>query len=232
LAANIVSSEAYFEIVKSTFKAHGNPATAEGQIAYMRSQFDYYGLKSQEWLALARNIMSRHGVYEGEQLKDFVRICFSDEHRELHYFALEMLQRQVKRQPPEFIGFLEELVCTKSWWDSVDWINKLVGIHFRLYPDLIIPWTEKWVTSGNIWLQRICLIFQLTYREQTDFGLMKAYILRLAHSKEFFIQKGAGWALRQYSKYNANSVLEFVINNQQLAPLTKREALKWLNKQQ
>ncbi len=87
------------------------------------------------------------------------------------------------------------------------------------------------MASGNIWLQRICLIFQLTYKEETDFALMKEYILRLAASKEFFIQKGAGWALRQHSKYDPEGVVEFVQNYPQLAPLTRREALKWLNNQ-
>ncbi len=56
---------------------------------------------------------------------------------------------------------------------------------------------------------------------------MFGYIRRLAHSKEFFIQKGAGWALRQYSKTNPEAVAHFV-ETTQLAPLTKREALRLL----
>ena len=36
------------------------------------------------------------------------------------------------------------------------------------FPHLTVPITEKWMASGNIWLQRICLIFQLTYKDKTD----------------------------------------------------------------
>ena len=36
-----------------------------------------------------------------------------------------------------------------------------------------------------------------------------------------------GWALREYSKTDATTVIEFV-KQQQLPALTKREALKWL----
>jgi 3-methyladenine DNA glycosylase AlkD len=75
-------------------------------------------------------------------------------------------------------------------------------------------------------LQRVCLIFQLTYRDKTDFGLMKKYILQLAGSKEFFLQKGAGWALRQHSRTDPVGVTDFVQENLQLAPLTKREAMR------
>lgn len=44
-------------------------------------------------------------------------------------------------------------------------------------------------------------------------------------SKEFFIQKAIGWALREYSKTNPAWVKSFV-ESQDLAPLSKREALK------
>jgi 3-methyladenine DNA glycosylase AlkD len=48
-------------------------------------------------------------------------------------------------------------------------------------------------------------------------------------SKEFFINKAIGWALREYSKTNAEWVINFT-ENTQLANLSKREALKWLNR--
>ena len=60
---------------------------------------------------------------------------------------------------------------------------------------------------------------------------MKKMILRRADSKEFFIQKAAGWALRQYSKFNPDAVIAFVDENRdRLAPLTKREALRLLDR--
>lgn len=145
----------------------------------------------------------------------------------MQYFALELIQKSLKKQDPDFIYFLEELICTRSWWDTVDWINKLVGLHFRKYPELIQPVTEKWMSSGNIWLQRVCLIFQLLYKDKTDTALLFDYILRLKDSKEFFIQKAAGWALRQYARTNPAAVRVFVAQHP-LAPLTKREALKHL----
>ena len=54
------------------------------------------------------------------------------------------------------------------------------------------------------------------------------YILRQAHSNEFFVQKAIGWILREYAKTNASSVQLFVAQNQ-LKPLSKREALKHLS---
>lgn len=224
-----MSPSAYFKIVRDTFRESGNPEVARMQMWYMRHQFDYFGLKMPQWMPLTKAIHKEHGLPEGEDLKALARLCFEDDHREMQYFALETVQKKLKEQAPEFIDFLEELILTKSWWDTVDWIAKLAGMHFRHFPELISPVTERWMDSGNIWLQRVCLIFQLTYKEKTDAALMFGYIRRLSDSKEFFIRKGAGWALRQYSKTAPGAVKEFVATNR-LAPLTKREALKWLKK--
>ncbi|MDX1909923.1 MAG: DNA alkylation repair protein [Saprospiraceae bacterium] len=219
------SPEAYYQLVRNTFRTHGNPAVAQGQMAYMRHQFEFFGLKMPVWTPLTKTIHAEQGIPQGEDLKMLVRLCFADEHREMHYFALETFQKTLKKQRAEAIDFLEELILTRSWWDTVDWINKLVGIHFRRYPALIQPTVERWMASGNIWLQRVCLIFQLTYKDKTDAALLFDLIRRVSDSKEFFLQKGAGWALRQFAKTNPTAVLEFVHNNQ-LAPLTRREALK------
>ena len=219
----------YYTLVREQFRAKGDPDVAQGQMWYMRHQFEYFGLKMPQWMAITKAFHKAHGFPDGEDLKILVRRCFEDDHREMHYFALETLQKTLKTQPAECIEFLEELILTRSWWDTVDWINKLVGLHFQRFPELIQPVTEQWMSSGNIWLQRVCLIFQLFYKEKTDTALLFAYVLRIADSKEFFLQKGAGWALRQYSKTNPAAVREFV-ESHRLAPLTRREAMRLILK--
>jgi 3-methyladenine DNA glycosylase AlkD len=218
----------YFKLVKSTFQAKGDAAVAQGQIAYMRNQFDFYGLKSPIWMELTKEIYKKNGIPSGEDLKTLVRYCFDDEHRELQYFAIETVQKVVKKESADFIDFLEELIIKKSWWDSVDWLAKLVGFHFKKYPEQIIPITERWMQSGNFWLQRVSIIFQLFYKEKTNEELMFEYIKRMRGSKEFFIQKACGWALRQHTRTNPEAVLQFVETTSGLAPLTKREALRLL----
>ena len=68
-------------------------------------------------------------------------------------------------------------------------------------------------------------MFQKSYKKDTDTELLSKYILNCNKSKEFFIQKAIGWSLREYAKTNPSWVKEFV-NNNTLAPLSKREALK------
>jgi 3-methyladenine DNA glycosylase AlkD len=46
-----------------------------------------------------------------------------------------------------------------------------------------------------------------------------------ADSKEFFIQKAMGWALREYAYVDAKAVKQFITANQ-LPKLTIREGMK------
>lgn len=219
----------YLQKVITFFQKNGNPEIAEGQMNYMRNQFEFYGVKAPLWVKFSREIFKAEGVLHGEELKSFVRMCMDEEHRELHYFGIQMVEKVAKKQEEDFIDFLEELILTHSWWDTVDWISKMVGWHFMRFPKQTQPVTEDWISSNNIWLQRMAIIFQRYKNYPTDEKMLFDYILRAKDSEEFFIQKAAGWALREHSKRNPETVLNF-IKKHQLKPLTVREGLKWIRK--
>jgi 3-methyladenine DNA glycosylase AlkD len=223
------NAEIYYQYVRERFYAEGKPEIAQGQMAYMRHQFEFFGLKAPHWVALSKAIYADLSLPDIQDLPALTRLCFEDEHREMHYFALQCVEKTMKKQGADAIQLLETLICTRSWWDTVDWIAKLVGMHFKKYPAQIRPVTERWMDSGNMWLQRVSMIFQLAYKDQTDAALLFEYIRRLSGSKEFFIQKGAGWALRQYSRTHPEAVRTF-IENTPLAPLTRREGLRLMEK--
>jgi len=124
--------------------------------------------------------------------------------------------------------WLEQLIVQKSWWDTVDGLASwIIGTYFQLYPQTVVGVTEKWMNSGNMWLQRTSLIFQLKYKKNTDTQLLSNYILRLADRKEFFIRKAIGWVLREYSKTNKQWVKNFIQTNK-LSALSYREASKYV----
>jgi 3-methyladenine DNA glycosylase AlkD len=216
----------YFKTVEGLFREKGDPEVACYQMKYMRNQFPFFGLKAPEWMALAKEIIAEKGIPQGEDLKTLVRLCYDDEHREMQFFGLELVQRSINKQPENFVHFLEEIITTKSWWDTVDWIAaKMVGTHLKRHPGLVPSFPDRWIESDDIWLQRTAIIFQLKYKKDTDAALLFRYILRRAGSREFFVQKGAGWALREYSKTDPESVRDFILNNK-LPALTRREGIR------
>jgi len=118
------------------------------------------------------------------------------------------------------------MITHKSWWDSVDnVVSFLAGPWLKKFSVAQPAITNAWVNSDDMWLQRSAIIFQNGYKQYTNEQLLFRYIRLHAHSKEFFIQKAIGWALREYSKTNPASVRIFV-DSHTLAPLSRREALK------
>ena len=222
-----VEPGAYIELVTNLFMDEADPMRAEKQMAYMRHQFEYCGLGAAKWYPMANQIFAEHGMYSGAKLKAFVDGCYDQPYREVLYVGIEMMQRMLPFQTKAWIRQLEKCITTHSWWDTVDWLSKLVGIHFLNFPELQKEYAYKWIDSNNMWLQRTAIIHQLFYREKTDENLLFELIRKQAANKEFFIRKACGWALRQYSKTNPQSVIRFV-EKTSLSPLTVKEALRLL----
>lgn len=162
---------------------------------------------------------------------NFIHFLMNQKHREYHYCAVELSEKLLKKNIEETdINHIIKLITTHSWWDTVDFVSShCLGMYFKKYPNNIPQFISKCNTSQNLWLLRSTLIFQLFYKDKTDFELLKSQIFYLQKNKEFFIQKAIGWSLRQYAKTEAKKVQDFV-NSPIFAAsnLAKREALKLL----
>ncbi|CAG7645123.1 DNA alkylation repair protein [Paenibacillus allorhizosphaerae] len=216
--------------LEALLRTHANPRQAGPMQAYMRDQFPFLGIKSPERVALEKQYWKERGLPAKDELEACVRGLWGLPEREFQYAAMGLLERQAKKADRAQIVLLEELVVTKSWWDTVDLIAaRLVGLHLSRFPELIPERAERWIASDNIWLQRTAILFQLGYKTRTDKELLFALIRRRSESDEFFIRKAIGWALREYSKTDEEAVRRFVAETQ-LSPLSVREALKHADK--
>jgi 3-methyladenine DNA glycosylase AlkD len=216
--------------LENLFRDHANPEKAAQMKAYMKGQFDYLGLPSPLRRELSKKFYASAGYPPIHQLKEIVEKAWDLPFREYKYFALELLVKMKKKAGHDAIQLYENLVTSESWWDTVDLIApSLIGYHLQQYPEEREDYIPKWIKSENIWLQRSCILFQLKYKGETDTTLLSDIILQLRESKEFFIRKAIGWALREYSKTDSGFVIRFV-QQHELSGLSHREALKWLER--
>ncbi len=221
----------YYKIISTHLAENGNPTEAAKMAKYMRHKFEFYGIKAPIRRTIQKAIIQEYGMPTLDQLEDLVDLLWADKHREMQHFAMDLIDKHIKKVDLDFLKTLERLIITKSWWDTVDMLaNRHVGHLGKRFPEIIPTYPDNWMASNNMWLQRTAIIFQLKYKEHTNIDLALKYILQLKGSKEFFIQKASGWFLREYSRTDWELVVDFIENND-LAPLTKREGLKWLKKQ-
>jgi 3-methyladenine DNA glycosylase AlkD len=213
--------------LKVFFEPHADPLKAAPMKKYMREQFEYLGIKSPQMAALQKEFIAAHGLPPLEELDVIVRDLWKLPQREFQYLALGLISKFEKKVDEGFITTLEYLITTKSWWDTVDTIaGHPVGMMFKRFPKVKAKYLKKWRTSDNFWLRRTTLLFQLGYKEETDFELLCELIKDNLGSDEFFINKAIGWALRQYAHTKPEPVRKFVKATKELHPLSQREALK------
>ncbi|MFD3448829.1 DNA alkylation repair protein [Microbacteriaceae bacterium 4G12] len=216
----------FVEALQCYVNPYRNKEKAEQMTRYMKDNFPFLGIQSPERKQLLRTFLQQYGKPQKEDLFEITRHLWSLPEREFQNIALDLFEKNLKHLDDTFLPLFEEMITTKSWWDTIDYIaSRLIGFVFTSYPHHIEVYIPKWMASNNIWLQRTAILFQLKYKERTNTALLFSIIEELSDSKEFFIQKAIGWALREYAKTDAQTVLHFV-NSHTLAPLSKREALK------
>ncbi len=221
---------AYYDDILAVLEENADTSLVLPMKQYMRNKFEFYGIKAPLRKELVKELIQEKGKLPFEELKDVVALLWVNPHREAQYFAMDLMTKTKKQFTLEDISFFEELIVTKSWWDTVDWLAPHgIGTILLKHPEKTPIYTQKWIASDNIWLQRTAILFQLKYKEQIDLNLAFQLILQRADSTEFFVQKAAGWLLREASKRFPAEINTFITSNK-LPNLTIREGLKWLNK--
>jgi 3-methyladenine DNA glycosylase AlkD len=210
------------------FEANRNEANAGPMEKYMKNHFPYLGIKKPQRSQLEKQFFQETGLLKEPFNQEFIRELWAKDEREYQYTALVYLEKSLNKLEKTDLPFMEELMKTKSWWDTVDAIApKPVGKIAEKFPEVVAETIDGWAIHENLWLRRAALLFQLKYKGNTNEELLYQYIRLNAESKEFFIQKAIGWALREYSKTNSASVKKF-IEATKLAPLSVREGSKYL----
>lgn len=204
-----------------------NDIKANAMSKYMKGKFTYYGISSPQRREIQKNWFSKLKQLSNEEKRDLIRELWLKEEREFQYVAIDFLKKWKKSDWRESdLAELEWLITQKPWWDTVDLLaSNMLGIYFKSFPNQLEETIIDWSNSNNIWLQRSCLLFQLKYKNELDFTLLKKLILQFQPNKEFFIQKAIGWILRTYSAVEPKQVMDF-IEQSKLDGLAKREALR------
>lgn len=216
--------------LEKAFFDKSDPENAFAMAKYMRNKFDFFGIKTTPRRQLLKAVWKENEEEVAANPRALAVLLFEKKQREFHYCAIEILIKELQANyKKQDIDLIEKLITTNSWWDTVDAISKkILGRYLVEFPECTAATISQFSHADNMWLNRSAILFQLGYKDKTDFDLLKAICLQHKSSSEFFIQKAIGWALREYAKTNPMAVKKFVaVNN--LSPLSRKEALKNLS---
>lgn len=207
--------------------AAADSTNAEPMAKYMRGQFPFLGLPGtlrkpieRPYLAVARK--DTHPDW------GFVAQCWALPQREFQYVACDYLYAVRKKLTVEDLPRIKALAASKQWWDSIDALQKTVGVIAAASPEareIVVEWGN----DSDFWIRRLAIIHQLGRKDATDMEALHKILVANLGSDEFFINKAIGWALRDFSKANPAWVSEFIAEHRDgLAPLSVREGSKYL----
>ena len=197
--------------------------------AYMRGQFPFLGIPKPLRSKATRPLIAACKNLSAADLLKIADSLWQMKEREYLYVAAELLDRHVGALGLRDLEGLFGLVLQKSWWDSVDTLASTINtILFRERKDPASQaMMDVLLEHPDFWLRRIAMIHQLGWRGETDQKRLFRYALRLGGTREFFLQKAAGWALRDYARHNPETVVKFVSKHRAcLSALTAREATR------
>lgn len=215
--------------LETYFRKESNLKLAIPMENYMKNNFTYFGIKTEKRRAIFKLNYELNKLEVKSNFKAIAWELFQMKEREFHQTAIDLLVKEFKKNfVLEDIQLIEKLIITNSWWDSVDTIAKyILGGYLLQFPSETLKIVERFSNSENMWLNRSAILFQLSYKEKTNFEILRSECEKHKDSNEFFIQKAIGWALRDYSRFNPNGV-ETYVNSTNLKPLSRREALRLL----
>ena len=185
------------EELLENLKAVANPDDAGAMKAYTKNKFEFLGVKTPARRKLAKAFFKQqtNSVIDW----NFINEAWNNPYRELQYTALDYLESRKKLFTPSDLSHLKKLAQTKSWWDTIDFLDRLVGSIIARFPEtkeIIL----SWCCDEDIWLRRLAIDHQLLRKEETDTELLENILVNNLGQTEFFINKAIGWALRDYSK--------------------------------
>lgn len=221
--------EKVLEQIIAIYEDASDKNLAKGMSAYMKDKFLFYGIKTPHRREICKPILQNCKTLSKKESIDLAKKLWNQPQRELHYFGQELLLQNLKKNlDQDDIVWMEWLVMTNSWWDTVDFVApKLMSLYFKKFPHERKSKADQWIKSENIWLIRSAILFQLKYKKDTDLVLLFGIILSVNHTKEFFINKAIGWVLRENAKRIPEVIYDFIRTNQdRLSNLSVREGLK------
>lgn len=217
----------WFDEIIDACQSLANPEKAIGMKAYMKNQFEFLGISSPERKELVSSFRKDKKISPDDRFWQLIEKLWKSPFRECQYIAIDLMTPLAKKMDCSNVPILEQLILTKSWWDTVDGLApNIAGAIFKKDINCRNNYVYRWMESKNIWLQRSSVIFQLKYKKETDWDMLCEAILKHDTSSEFFVRKAQGWALRNYSSIQPQAVISFVEANPQLSGLTKKEALR------
>ena len=196
--------------LKRQLKKLSNKQFAEDIKRYIKSPYEFYGIRVPEIRTLAKRLHEEHSLTEFYTI--FNKLWKSGYHEEmsLALYTLQLYKEDFNLKTWKFLkGKLKDI---KSW-DQIDAVSTfIIGKILLKYPELEKE-LLKLSKSKDFWVRRIAIVSTLPRIKTGDIKFTMELAEEYVHDKEPYIQKATGWMLRESAKQKPELVKKFVLKH-------------------
>ena len=196
--------------LKRQLKKLSNKQFAEDIKKYIKSPYEFYGIRVPELRTLAKRLHEEHEIKDF--YKVFDRLWKSGYHEEMS-LAIYTLQLYREDFDLDTWKYLKTKFEDMKTWDQID----IVGTNITGYILSKYPQIEKEIIrmskSKNMWMRRLAIVSTLPLIKKGDIKLTMKLAEDYINDKEDYIQKATGWMLREAGKQKPEIVKRFVLKH-------------------
>lgn len=196
--------------LKRQLKQLSNKQFAEDIKRYIKSPYEFYGIRVPELRILAKKLHEEHSLTDFYKIFD--RLWESGYHEEMS-LAIYTLQLYKEEFNLGTWKFLKTKIKDMKSWDQIDIVGtNILGFILLKHPELKRE-ILKFSKDENIWTRRIAIVSTLPLIKSGDISLTMTLAESYVKDKEDYIQKALGWMLREAGKVEEEQVKKFILKH-------------------
>jgi len=200
--------------IREELKKIGNRERAEHSKKYLKSPYEFYGIRVPE---IRKLVKKYKGMEFHSALNLFDELWAGGNHEEMN-FALYLLGSYVKKYPQYIWKFLLSRIEKAKTWDHVDELSShilgtILAEDIRIMSDI-----KEMSEAKNPWIRRTSIVSTYPLIKKNKIELTLRLAEDLIYDKDIYVQKGAGWMLREAGKKNRTAVREFILIHLDMKP--------------
>lgn len=221
----------WLEDLESVLREAGEPARAQGEKAYLKSDLEFIGTGVPFLRSVAKRFRREFPDLAHADLIAVVRTLWEPPVHELRSLAIAILELYEKRLEPADLTLIEAILRECNTWAHVDWLAvNVAGPLLDRSPDGEAI-RERWSRDEWMWLRRSALLSHLEALREGggDFAAFSRLAEGMLNEKEFFIRKAIGWILRDVGRKRPELTTAFLSAHlNTVSGLTLREGARHL----
>jgi len=196
--------------IRKKLKKISNPQFAEDIKKYIRSPYEFYGVRVPELKTLAKKLNEEHSLKEFYKIFDKLWNSGYHEEMSLAIYTLQLYSDEFDLSTWKFIK--PKLKDMKSQ-DQIDTISiKVIGLILLKHPKL-----EKEILklskNKDFWMRRVAIVSTIPLIKKGEIKLAMKLAEIYIKDRQNYVQKATGVVLREAGKEKPEQVKKFILKN-------------------